>query len=106
MVAIVNVLILLAVLIVAIWLQIFLSGKENRWLGLILPLLSFSISLLMVFGLAIFDGMTRWDVFRLVASTFLLANIPTVILVAIYLACREKRKRRKELEKMNVQDLN
>jgi len=40
-----------------------------------------------------------------VIYVFLLYNIPTVVLLAIYYACRENLKRKKELEKMNIQDL-
>lgn len=36
---------------------------------------------------------------------FLLCNISTIILIAIYLACREKFKKNKEIDKMNIQDL-
>ena len=36
---------------------------------------------------------------------FLLWNILTVILMAIYFACREKFKKKKEIDKMNIQDL-
>jgi len=36
---------------------------------------------------------------------FLTYNIPTTILLAIYFACREKQKRNRDLEKMNIQDL-
>lgn len=41
-----------------VWLQIFLSRKENKWLGLILPLLSFCISLLAVLNLAAYHTNT------------------------------------------------
>lgn len=37
--------------------------------------------------------------------TFLYLNIPTVILLVIYLACRGKQKKLRELEKMSAQDL-
>lgn len=40
-----------------------------------------------------------------VIPTFLIFNIPTIIFLAIYFACREKLKLRNELNKMNVQDL-
>ena len=33
--------IFLAVVIGVIWLQIFLSKKDNKWLGLILPIVAF-----------------------------------------------------------------
>ena len=36
---------------------------------------------------------------------FLLANIPTVILLAIYAVCRDKMRKQKEIQFMNVQDL-
>jgi hypothetical protein len=37
---------------------------------------------------------------------FLVANIPTVIIIVIYFACREKFKKNKEIDKMNIQDLH
>ncbi len=89
-----------------IWLQIFLSKKNSKWFGLILPAISFAYSLLMVLSLIAYNGMTGWDIFIRVLFTLLVSNIPTLILVAIYFACREKIKLRKELDKMNVQDLD
>lgn len=96
---------LIAVILAAIWLQIFLSKKENKWLGLLLPFISFVYSLLMVVSIAILDSMTKWEIFVLIASTLFMANIPTVILLAIYFGCREKIRRKKALEKMNIRDL-
>lgn len=37
---------------------------------------------------------------------WLLSNIPTAVLLAIYFACRTKQRRKKQLDKMNIQDLN
>jgi len=101
----INSLILLVFIGGGIWLQIFLSKKESKWFGLILPFITFAYSLLMVFSIAMYDGMTGWDIFGLIASTFFISNIPTIILLAIYFGCREKIKRKKALEKMNIQDL-
>jgi len=98
----INSLILLVFIGGGIWLQIFLSKKESKWFGLILPFITFAYSLLMVFSIAVTDGM---DIFGLIASTLFVANIPTIILLAIYFGCREKIKRKKALEKMNIQDL-
>ena len=39
------------------------------------------------------------------AYTFLVFNIPTTVLFAIYAACRGKRRKQRALEKMSVQDL-
>lgn len=95
----------LAILAGGIFLQIFLSKKESKWFGLILPIITFTYSLLMIFGLAMTDDMSWWNILGLIASTLLVANIPTVILLVIYFGCREKIKRKKALEKMNIQDL-
>lgn len=38
-------------------------------------------------------------------AVLLLGNIPTVILLAIYAACREKFHKRGDLDKMNIKDL-
>ena len=59
----------------------------------------------MVLGVAVYDGMDGWEIFILIASTFLLSNIPTIVLLGIYFGCREKMKLRAELEKMSIQDL-
>ena len=103
--AIVSIFLGLIVIAGIVLLQVFLSKKENKWLGLILPLISFGYSLLMVFSLAVYEGMTGWHIFTLIMSVFLTANVPTIILLAIYFACRGSIKRKKALEKMSIQDL-
>lgn len=40
-----------------------------------------------------------------VIPVFLISNISTVIFLAVYFACREKRAQKTELEKMSIQDL-
>lgn len=90
-----------------IYLQIFLSNKENKILGLILPILSFFISLLLVMGQYAYDSMqTGAGVFIHILTGLLIANIPTVILLLIYFAIREKTKINKEIEKMSIKDLH
>lgn len=95
----------LVLLVGGIFLQIFLSKKNSKWFGLILPAITFLYSLLTVLGLAVYDGMNGREIFILIASTFLLSNIPTIVLLGIYFGCREKMKLRAELEKMSIQDL-
>lgn len=75
------------------------------WLGLILPIISFSISIISVFNVYIPDHMSGGQVFISLLGTFLITNIPTAILIAIYFACRENMKKEYELERMNIQDL-
>lgn len=50
-------LIVMALLIGAIFLQIFLSKKKSKWFGLILPTISFIYSLLMISSIVVFDTM-------------------------------------------------
>ncbi|MCL2856681.1 MAG: hypothetical protein FWE19_03010 [Oscillospiraceae bacterium] len=120
--------ILLAVLVGIVFLQVYLSKKESKWPGLLLPLITFIISIMAVLGMAVYvetgvftqaeyiDG--EWvvvleEVRREVTlgavagiiSTFLLMNIPTVILLVIYASCRGKQCRQRALEKMSIQDL-
>ncbi|MCL2677675.1 MAG: hypothetical protein FWE85_01320 [Clostridiales bacterium] len=102
----------------AIFLQINLSKKENKWPGLILPGMYFLSILLIVAYMAYMAYIYKDNVFALVYPftpfsspavvfwTFLICNIPTLILMAIYLFCRRKLRKRKALEKMNIQDLD
>jgi hypothetical protein len=112
--------------VAVIALQIFLSRKESKWAGLILPIISFGVSLIALVGAVIFSVFTEAS--ELVADgeivertvtkitgiptitgtavyVFLLYNIPTAVLLAIYAGCRGKRNRQRALEKMSVQDL-
>ncbi len=115
----------------SIWLQIFLSKKQNKWLGLIIPLICFVFSIMAVLSLTMYTNTTitsltdvndgaklndkitiihseKWSMFSMLATVvpvFLISNIPTIIFLAIYFACREKLKLRTELDKMNIQDL-
>jgi hypothetical protein len=116
-------LIILALLLLLaglIFLQIYLSKRDNRWFGLILPVIFFCLSIVLVFVLmpirvgvsnVMADGQslpggqpTALFILHLFL-TFLVANIPTGLFLLIYFASREKMKRQRELERMAVQDL-
>lgn len=95
----------LAVLVGIVFLQIFLSKRESRWPGLILPVISFVVALLFPLNMVMPpEGVTSSFIVEMIAA-FLLANIPTIILLLIYFGFRGKKRRRKQLEKMNIQDL-
>ena len=128
-------LVLLVLGVGIILLQIYLSKKENKWLGLVLPIISFCISLIAVFNIAAYTttgslslqtldengAVIQEEVLEtpnttqpaqdipslisMVGSVFLLYNIPTIVLLAIYFGCREKQRQRKALDKMQAQDL-
>ena len=93
----------LVVLVGGVLLQIFLSRRESRWPGLVLPLLTFLLSMLLV--LNVMDTGSVSQNVLLVLTTLLLGNIPTLILLAIYWAAREKRRVKSQLDKMNINDL-
>lgn len=94
---------LLVFLVGGIFLQIFLSKRESRWPGLVLPLLAFLQSLLL--PLNVMDTGSVSQNILLVLVTLLAGNIPTLILLAIYWAAREKRRVKRQLDKMKIDDL-
>ena len=89
----------------AIALQVFLSKKQNKFIGLILPTISLLYSLIMVLNVVFEETMTNWQVFFTLFSTFFIGNIPTIILLAIYFGIREKLKIESELDKTRIKDL-
>ena len=96
-------LILMLVLLVGVpVLQVFLSRRENQWLGLLLPMLTFLYSLVMVCSVTAYEGGIRWGP---ILSSLILGNIPTAVLLVIYFACREKFRRRSEVDKTRIEDL-
>ncbi|NCB52887.1 MAG: hypothetical protein EOM54_13600 [Clostridia bacterium] len=98
-----NIILFLLIIPAALLLQIFLSRRVCGWWGLILPIISFGVSLLYVLNIA--DTGSLWQNTVLIVSTMLLANIPTLIFLAIYFVCRGKIKRDVQIKKMNIQDL-
>lgn len=115
-----------------ILLQIYLSKKQNKWLGLVLPGINVIFSLIAVMNIVMFNtykttlqtmdeygrvinevieqtGRTsNGDIVSTIISiivVLLVYNIPTLIFLAIYCGCREKNKKNKELDRMNIQDL-
>ena len=93
----------LALLVGVILLQIYLSKRESKWPGLVLPIISFLISFVYPLNMAI--PSVGGFIVALILG-WLLANIPTIILLAIYFSCRGKQRRNKQLDKMNIQDLS
>ena len=100
---IVFLLFLLVFLIGGVFLQIFLSKRESRWPGLVLPLLTFLWSLLGPLNVMDTGSVSRNVL--LVLVTLLAGNIPTLVLLAIYWAVREKRRVRDQIDKMKIDEL-
>ena len=93
---------LFAIVAGGILLQVFLSRRENQWLGLLLPMLTFLYSLVMVCSVTAYEGGIPWGP---ILASLILGNIPTAVLLVIYFACREKFRRRSELDKTRIEDL-
>ena len=87
-------------------LQAALARMESRWPGLVLPLITFLRSVLTPMGMVGSAGGPTADFVLQVLLMWLLSNIPTAVLLAIYFACRTRQRRKKQLEKKNIQDLN
>ncbi len=101
-----GILILLLVLAIGgIVLQVLLSKRENKYLGLILPILCFLPSLVSTLNLACLPGMSAASIAGQVAMTLILGNLYTFVLLGIYFACQEKIKKQRQLDKMNIQDI-
>ena len=101
---VVSLIILLVFLVGIVLLQIFLSRRESRWPGLILPLLTFLSALLL--PLNVMDTGSVSENILLAVVTLLAGNIPTLVLLAIYWAAREKYRVRDQMEKMGKQDIS
>ena len=83
--------------------QIFLSKRESRWPGLVLPLLTFLTALLEVLNI-VDTGSVSKNVLT-VLVVLLTGNIPTLVLLAVYWAAREKRRVKSQIDKMKIDEL-
>ena len=112
-----------------IFLQIYLSKKEGKWPGLILPIAAFAFSLIAAMGIAVFTQIAwithsafygeQWVSILLadggrhlatsaiagVVAVFFIANIPTLVLLIIYKVMKGKQNRYRDVKKMSIQDL-
>ncbi|MEA4973913.1 hypothetical protein SDC9_64201 [bioreactor metagenome] len=101
----ISIIVMLFLCVGAFVLQIFLSKRDSRWAGLVLPIITFAYSLLAVFGMAAYVGEPMGQVIMQAISILVITNIPTFILLAIYFALRHERRKNKEINKMNIKDL-
>lgn len=99
----IRTIIVLLFLVAIILLQIILSKRESKWLGLIIPIISFGLSILWVLGIPYYLSFSGL-IFKVIL-VFIIANIPTAIFLAIYFIYRKKVNQMSEIDKMNIQDL-
>lgn len=94
-----TIILALTMLIGQFFLQYFLSVRESRWPGLVLPVLCVLVGLLYTFSATTLPA---------AAIGFLMGGgIPCLVHLAIYGAGRGRvrRRRQNQVEKMNIQDL-
>ena len=98
--AAVNSVITILILFVPLILQILICKYIKGRAGLILPGLSFIISI--IYMLNIPDDGNWW---MAVLTTMVIANIPTIIYYLIYRYYDNKEKQKDELDKMEIMDM-
>ncbi|MGH4138863.1 hypothetical protein [Clostridium sp.] len=86
-------------MICIIILQVFLSKRYNKWLGLILPIISVLFSIRLVLDMTFNGEESTREIIMQTVLVFLSWNILTGCLMDIYFTCREKLEK-----KMNIQD--
>lgn len=88
--------------------EIWLARREKRWPGLILPGVFFlraAVEAVLFYAACEPSGMALGSA----VLEFVLRNLPTALLLTVYAACREYRKRKqrraRELDRMHIDDL-
>lgn len=99
-----------AITVAAVLLELWLARREKRWPGLLLPLASLVWAAANAFSpLDTPSEAPFWLRLMACLRLFLVENAFTLVLLAIYAGCRERRRRRlrrdRELDRMNIDDL-
>lgn len=100
--------VLLLVSVGVIALEVYLSRRESKVPGLVLPGILFLGELFVlpnVVAVAFFGAETLAAGCVNVVLRVFLTLLPTIVLMAVYFLCRRRLDRKKQLDKMNIQDL-
>ena len=84
-------------IICVVILQIVLSRTKSKIPGLVLPALCFLFSLIVPLNMIAANSAA--------VLFWLIVNIPTIILLLVYFVCRQQYKKKNQIEKMKIQDL-
>lgn len=83
---------LIIIMVAIASLQVYLCKRENKRIGLILPIISFIISILAIIGMHFYTALPNLiSMIYLWIQVFVAMNIPTVILSAIYILYHGRR---------------
>lgn len=105
---IISLIFLIAFVATMIILQVYLSRRESKVPGLVLPGILFLGELFVlpnVAAVAFFGAETLAAGCVNVILRVFLTLLPTIVLLVIYFLCRRGMNRKKQIEKMNIQDL-
>ena len=99
--------VILALMAAACALEVFLAKRKSRWPGLVMPLLAlfpalFVLPNLLTNALSVAENGLQ-ALLSLLAM--LLLFVPALVLLAVYFFCRSGRRRKKQMDRMQVQDL-
>ena len=93
----IRLLIIALIVICVVILQIVLSRTKSKIPGLVLPALCFLFSLIVPLNMIAANSAAL--------LFWLIVNIPTIILLLVYFVCRQQYKKKNQIEKMKIQDL-
>ena len=93
----IRLLIIALIVICVVILQILLSRTKSKIPGLVLPSLCFLFSLIVPLNMIAANSAA--------VLFWLIVNIPTIILLLVYFVCRQQYKKKNQIEKMKIQDL-
>ena len=100
---------MIAAWILLLFLEFKLAFKENKWVGLIIPgislMLSVFSSVIMYRYLITLPEAQPVFIDSMVSLVFMFANIPTAIYLVMYIIGRLKMRKKNQLKKMNIKDL-
>ncbi len=97
---------IILLLIVLIGCQVFLANKPIRWLGLVLPLITF-LSSCILSALALFNAsLVDISTIIMLVLLFFIYNTPTTLFLAIYFFTRHKYENIIVIKKKNFHDLD
>lgn len=107
-----RMLMVLLLLVAVIALQVYLSRRKAWWPGLVLPVLEVAYSVFAIISAIVGYYAVYGEGVAVTASfigdlflAFFQCNILTLVLLAIYFFCRRKGRQKRQLDKMNIQDL-